>query len=80
MSLFCDSCIDSQREVAELADHCAFWAYQAKWYYAQAHGIGNYDELPLRRQKEIDAVFEKARIAENRERLGEIPPSYDIGT
>jgi hypothetical protein len=76
----CKSCDEHVREVAMLADLSAFWAFQAKWYYAAAIGLGRYDELPLAAQKKIDAVFEKHRVAENRERVGHVAPSYDIGT
>ena len=76
----CEDCDRNTREIAELADLCAFWAFQAKWYFAKANKLGNYDELPPANQKAIDATFEEHRRAENRERLGTIPPSYDIGS
>lgn len=78
--LRCAACDEKVREVAQQADLVAFWAYQAKSYYAHANKLGTYDELPLEKQKEIEAVFEKARIEENRERIGHVPDSYDIGS
>lgn len=77
---YCQSCADAQREVAELADHVAFWAFQAKWYYAAANGFGRYDELPLEQQKAIDDVFETHRITENIERFGHVEPAHGIGS
>lgn len=41
----CQNCDDLYREVADLADQCAFWAYQAKWYFARANRLGCYDDL-----------------------------------
>lgn len=76
----CDQCDDLLRENAGMADEIAFWAFQAKWYYAAAHGIGRYDDLPPARQKAIDAALEQNRINENRERLGHVPPAHEIGS
>lgn len=67
------------REIAELADLVAFWAYQAKWYYAKAHKLGDYDALSPSRQRAIDAVFEQARVNENRERHSHAEAPRDIG-
>lgn len=76
----CKECDDAQREIANMADIIAFWAYQAKWYYAQAAKLGSYDDLPIKKQREIDAVFEKNRIAENRDRFGHVDPAHEIGS
>lgn len=77
----CSDCDRAQHEIANMAEEIAFWAFQAKWYYTAALNIGkNYDDLPIKQKKEVDAVFEKHRIAENRERIGDISPSYDIGS
>jgi hypothetical protein len=75
----CQECYNAQREIAQMADEIAFWAYQAKWYYA-AHNKMDYEKLARWQQKAIDDVFEEARRKENRERLGTIPASYDIGS
>lgn len=68
------------RQVAMMADEIAFWAYQAKWYFAAANGLGRYDELPATQQRAIDKTFEEHRIAENRERLGNVEPAHNIGS
>lgn len=75
----CTECDRHVSEIAGMADLLAFWAFQAKWYYAAAIGLGRYDELPLATQKKIDAELEKHRVAENRERWSHAEPSRDIG-
>lgn len=76
----CKECDEHVREIASMADEIAFWAYQAKWYYAAANNIGRYDDLSVKQQKAIDATFEQHRIAENRERIGYVEPPRDIGS
>jgi hypothetical protein len=76
----CKECDEHIREVAMLADQCAFWAYQAKWYYAKVHCKQNYDDLPRAMQDSIAEAFERARIAENAERIGNIDPAHEIGS
>lgn len=76
----CQACDEAQREIANMADEIAFWAFQAKWYYARVHDLGQYDELPVQKQKEIGAVFERHRIAENCDRIGHVDPANDIGS
>ena len=78
--IYCQDCMRHIQEIANMADEIAFWAFKAKWYYAAANGLGKYDELPIAKQKEIDAVFERHRIAENQERIGPIEPAWDIGS
>lgn len=63
------------REQAQMADEIAFWAYQAKHYYAACHGI----DLD-KNWKTIEAAFEQARVAENAERLGHVEPAHEIGS
>lgn len=77
---YCQDCADAQREIGGMADEIAFWAFQAKWYYAAANGMGSYDDLPVKRQKAIAEVFKQRRIAENRERIGHVEPAHDIGS
>lgn len=74
----CRDCDDHVREIANMADELAFWAYQAKWHYAQSNGMGDYDALPRLKQEQIDELFRQARIAENKSRINAEPPR-DIG-
>lgn len=76
----CRDCDDAQREIANMADEIAFWAYHAKWHYAASHGMGRYDDLPRLQQQQIEEAFRQAKIDENRERLGHVSDSYDIGS
>lgn len=78
--LRCVACDDYVREIAQMADLVAFWAYQAKCYYARAAGLGEYDSLPPAHQQHMDVMFEEVRAAENRERIGYVPPAHDIGS
>lgn len=75
----CRDCENAQREIVSMVEEIAFWAYQAKWYFAKANGLGNYDDLPVKKQRAIDATFEEHRIAENRDRIGHVEPAHDIG-
>lgn len=68
------------REVAKMADEVAYWAYQAKWHYAKAYRLGDYDNLPSKTQKDIDRIFENWRTAENVDRRGPAEPAHDIGS
>lgn len=76
----CQDCDEAQREIANMAEEIAFWAYQAKWYFALATHLGNYDDLDLKKQRAIDATFEEHRQAENRDRIGHVEPAHDIGS
>lgn len=76
----CKECDEHVREIAQLADLIAFWAYQAKWYYARYALVADYDSLNRMQQAEIDMVFERHRIAENRERHSHAEAPREIGS
>lgn len=76
----CKGCDEKVYEIAMMAELVAFWAYQAKCYYCYTNDLGKYDDLRPEIQKRIDETFEKVRIEENRERIGHVPDSHDIGS
>lgn len=72
-----NSDFDRCYEEAKLAGQIAFWKYQAFWHRAQLTGR-NVDKMSDWKSLEIE--FEQARVAENRGRLGHVPPAHEIGS
>lgn len=62
-------------EQSQMADEIAFWAYQAKFYYAACNGI----DLE-KNWKKIEAVFEAAQQVENTERFSRVDPAHNVGS
>lgn len=71
---------DQSREIANMAEEIAFWAYQAKHYCAVARFGRSYDDCSRTTQRAVDELLEQNRIAENRERYGHAEPARDIGS
>lgn len=76
----CDQCADAMREVAATADELAFWACQAKHFYAVAWQGKAYDQLSRKDQDTIEKTFERFRREENAERYGHAEPPREIGS